>query len=85
MIKFCIGDELKNCTYQHPVFREQQSLPFFDAAHVQEFKGTGLVHTAPAHGLDDFIICMKNGISIVSISRKYIINNFSFEFFTHLL
>uniref|UniRef100_A0A1B0FCG8 isoleucine--tRNA ligase n=1 Tax=Glossina morsitans morsitans TaxID=37546 RepID=A0A1B0FCG8_GLOMM len=64
------GDELKNCTYQHPVFREQQSLPFFNAAHVQEFKGTGLVHTAPAHGLDDFIICMKNGISIRSIVNE---------------
>uniref|UniRef100_A0A1A9W7X8 isoleucine--tRNA ligase n=1 Tax=Glossina brevipalpis TaxID=37001 RepID=A0A1A9W7X8_9MUSC len=56
------GYELKNCTYQHPVFREQRTLPFFDAAHVQEFKGTGLVHTAPAHGPDDFLICMNNNI-----------------------
>lgn len=26
--------------------------------------GTGLVHTAPAHGVDDYLACKSNGIGI---------------------
>uniref|UniRef100_A0A336LMJ3 isoleucine--tRNA ligase n=2 Tax=Culicoides sonorensis TaxID=179676 RepID=A0A336LMJ3_CULSO len=55
------GTELENCTYQHPV-TQSDSLPFLAADHVQDTKGTGLVHTAPAHGLEDYLICLSHKI-----------------------
>lgn len=55
------GNSLKSCKYQHPITLEND-LPFLPASHVQESKGTGLVHTAPAHGQEDFLICLENGI-----------------------
>jgi isoleucyl-tRNA synthetase len=32
--------------------------------HVTTETGTGCVHTAPAHGLDDHLVCKKNNIRI---------------------
>lgn len=29
-------------------------------------KGTGLVHTAPGHGHDDFVIAINNGLKVVN-------------------
>ncbi|XP_034102241.1 isoleucine--tRNA ligase, mitochondrial [Drosophila albomicans] len=58
------GSDLSNCSYQHPIDKSQTALPFFDAAHVQDSKGTGLVHTAPAHGPDDFLISLANKLSV---------------------
>ena len=34
------------------------------ASHVAEGSGTSLVHTAPAHGHDDFAIGQKNNLSL---------------------
>lgn len=59
-----LGRELEDCTYFHP-FTEQKC-PFLAANHVTIDKGTGLVHTAPAHGPEDFLVALKNKISIVS-------------------
>ncbi|KAM8709739.1 hypothetical protein ACLKA7_016532 [Drosophila subpalustris] len=58
------GSVLGKCSYQHPIDRTQADLPFFDASHVQDSKGTGLVHTAPAHGPDDFLISLTNKLPI---------------------
>lgn len=62
-----LGSTLLGCSYQHPLYPGQSSLPFFDAAHVQDSKGTGLVHTAPAHGPDDFLICLAKNLPVVSM------------------
>ena len=35
--------------------------------HVTNEKGTGLVHCAPAHGVEDFQVALKNNISVVCI------------------
>ena len=32
-------------------------------------KGTGFVHTAPAHGQDDFLVALKHQMPIVKIQR----------------
>ncbi|XP_067644462.1 isoleucine--tRNA ligase, mitochondrial isoform X1 [Eurosta solidaginis] len=61
------GTELSNCTYQHPFNEDQRSLPFYNAAHVQETKGTGLVHTAPAHGPEDFLIGLENKLPVICL------------------
>ncbi|CRK90249.1 CLUMA_CG003960, isoform A [Clunio marinus] len=51
--------------YQHPI-NEKEILPFFDGSHVQADKGTGLVHTAPSHGPDDFLVFLNKKIPLKS-------------------
>uniref|UniRef100_A0A6P4F0K2 isoleucine--tRNA ligase n=1 Tax=Drosophila rhopaloa TaxID=1041015 RepID=A0A6P4F0K2_DRORH len=58
------GNSLSNFTYKHPIDKEQSNLPFFDASHVQDSKGTGLVHTAPAHGPEDFLVSLTKKIPV---------------------
>ncbi|XP_017476713.1 PREDICTED: isoleucine--tRNA ligase, mitochondrial isoform X1 [Rhagoletis zephyria] len=58
------GTELSSCTYQHLFFGEQKNLPFFAAEHVQDSKGTGFVHTAPAHGFEDFLIGLEKKLPV---------------------
>ncbi|XP_064548348.1 isoleucine--tRNA ligase, mitochondrial [Drosophila montana] len=58
------GSALSDCSYQHPIDKTQTKLPFFDATHVQDNKGTGLVHTAPAHGPDDFLISLAQKLPV---------------------
>ncbi|XP_075985565.1 isoleucyl-tRNA synthetase, mitochondrial [Anticarsia gemmatalis] len=56
------GDQLKGTTYKNKLVSE--TLPFLDGDHVTEGKGTGLVHTAPAHGPEDFLIALKNNMTV---------------------
>ena len=58
------GSALNGMTYRHPL-TEQES-PLLPALHVTSDKGTGLVHTAPAHGIEDFHVAMKHQLSVVS-------------------
>lgn len=57
------ASELKNLKYHHPIDR-QEVLPFLDGSHVQNDKGTGLVHTAPSHGPDDFLVFLNKKIPL---------------------
>ena len=61
------GAGLKGARYSHPFSEEE--LPFLPGSHVTAGKGTGLVHTAPAHGHDDFQIALKFKLSVVSTSN----------------
>jgi isoleucyl-tRNA synthetase len=38
--------------------------PIVDADYVTEDSGTGIVHTAPAHGVDDFRTCERHGVAL---------------------
>ncbi len=49
----CLGTELSGCEYVHPL-DPGTSRPCLHGDHVVMTSGTGLVHTAPAHGQDDF-------------------------------
>lgn len=42
-----------------------QELPFLEGDHVTADVGTGLVHTAPAHGQEDFQKGMQYGLPVV--------------------
>lgn len=59
------GSELLDCRYAHPIDVSETALPFWAAAHVQAAKGTGLVHTAPAHGPDDFLAGLERNVKLV--------------------
>lgn len=51
------GEELEYMTAQHP-FLDRQSLVIV-GDHVTIESGTGCVHTAPGHGVDDYNVCRK--------------------------
>ncbi|XP_055956965.1 isoleucine--tRNA ligase, mitochondrial [Patella vulgata] len=56
------GKDLKGIMYKQPL--TNQNLSFISADHVTSGKGTGLVHTAPAHGHDDFQIAVKHKLPV---------------------
>ncbi|MES2207409.1 MAG: isoleucine--tRNA ligase [Pseudomonadota bacterium] len=47
---------------QHPF--QNRKVPIIHGAHVTTEAGTGLVHTAPAHGVDDFNVAKLEGVSL---------------------
>ncbi|KAL4238912.1 Isoleucine--tRNA ligase [Mactra antiquata] len=59
------GSEFKDTKYAHPLTNE--NLSFLPASHVTKGKGTGLVHTAPAHGHDDFQLAKQYNITVKSL------------------
>ncbi|XP_054273116.1 isoleucine--tRNA ligase, mitochondrial [Macrosteles quadrilineatus] len=60
------GNVLPTLQYDHPVY-DGKTLPFLASEHVTASKGTGLVHTAPAHGPDDFKLAVKYNLSITCL------------------
>ncbi|WP_158781882.1 isoleucine--tRNA ligase [Pantoea sp. BAV 3049] len=58
------GAALELMPFQHP-FLELTS-PVILGEHVTLEAGTGAVHTAPAHGPDDYVICQKYGIEVAN-------------------
>ena len=61
---YLAGVNLSGLTYQHPLKLDSVQ-PLLGANFVSTDKGTGLVHIAPAHGPEDFLLGLKNNISIV--------------------
>lgn len=57
------GSELKDIVLKHP-FLERDSV-LIHGDHVTSEDGTGCVHTAPAHGLEDYFACKANNIATV--------------------
>lgn len=57
----CKGRDLKNLSLNHPL--DARSVKIICSKHVTLEAGTGLVHTAPAHGLDDYFIGQQYGLS----------------------
>jgi isoleucyl-tRNA synthetase len=57
------GYELEGMTYKHPLY--DRVSPIVLGHHVSTEGGTGLVHIAPGHGEDDFIIGQNYGLDIL--------------------
>ena len=55
------GSELVGCTYIHPIYENEHG-SILTGSHVTLETGTGAVHTAPGHGVDDYKVCQANGI-----------------------
>lgn len=64
------GDALEQCQYVHPLTNEH-NLPFLPANYVLADKGTGLVHTAPPHGFDDYLTSLKHKIPMKGMLDNY--------------
>ena len=63
------GNKLSDINLIHP-FLDRKSI-LLHADHVTTETGTGCVHTAPAHGMDDYLICKKYNIDTIhSLNNK---------------
>ncbi len=59
------GAELEYCTYQHPLY-DRVSPIIIGGDYITTESGTGLVHTAPGHGQEDYISGQKYGLAILA-------------------
>ncbi|WP_454995584.1 isoleucine--tRNA ligase [Bulleidia extructa] len=67
------GCELEGVTYHHVVL--EKDCPCLLGNHVTDEDGTGVVHTAGGHGLDDYLVCQKYGIApICSVDARGYMN-----------
>ena len=60
ILKTFTGKEIEGVTYHHVVLDKE--CPCLLGTHVTDEDGTGIVHTAGGHGMDDYLVCMKNGM-----------------------
>jgi isoleucyl-tRNA synthetase len=60
-----VGKTLEHTTYQHPLF-DRQSEIVIGGDYVTTDAGTGLVHTAPGHGQDDYLVGQRYGLPILA-------------------
>ena len=58
----CKGSQLEGIMFSHPFI--EKSVPIICGEHVTTEAGTGLVHTAPAHGIDDYVVGSKYNLPI---------------------
>ncbi len=72
IIKNFKGADFKNTLCSHPFNKLgfNYDVPMYDAGFVNLEQGTGIVHCAPSHGVDDFNLCLKN-----KIESKYTVDN----------
>ena len=72
------GTELLGHKYINPASKDSVQHPVLSGDHVTTSAGSGLVHTAPAHGGDDYFVGKEHGLSVVSSVNsegKYIKQN----------
>ncbi|WP_342807223.1 isoleucine--tRNA ligase [Alteromonas sp. M12] len=61
---YCHGDALENQHIWHPFY--DFTVPIILGDHVTTESGTGCVHTAPGHGVDDFNVGAKYGLEVAN-------------------
>ncbi len=64
VLKTIKGQDLEYVKAKHPLYDRESLVILGD--HVTLDSGTGLVHTAPGHGADDFIAGMKYNLPVLS-------------------
>ncbi len=58
------GTELEGVVFRHPIFDRESPVVFADYVTLTE--GTGIVHTAPGHGREDFMTGQQYGLGVLS-------------------
>lgn len=64
ILKRMKGKELEGIKLKHPFYDKEVAVILGD--HVTTDSGTGFVHTAPAHGVEDFQVCKQYHIEILN-------------------
>ncbi len=61
------GDKLGGLNFKHPLYDVHEGYKRFSPVYVADYvsaqDGTGIVHSAPAYGVDDFNSCVANGMA----------------------
>ena len=57
-----LGKELELLKFEHPFY--DRHVPIILGEHATDDAGTGLVHTAPAHGMDDYLVGLKYNLDL---------------------
>jgi isoleucyl-tRNA synthetase len=60
-----MGRLLEHCTYRNPLF-DRISEIIIGGDYITTEAGTGLVHTAPGHGQEDYLVGQRYGLPILS-------------------
>eukprot|EP00747_Dinoflagellata_sp_TGD_P030704 gnl/TRDRNA2_/TRDRNA2_134807_c0_seq1.p1 gnl/TRDRNA2_/TRDRNA2_134807_c0~~gnl/TRDRNA2_/TRDRNA2_134807_c0_seq1.p1 ORF type:complete len:1125 (+),score=210.26 gnl/TRDRNA2_/TRDRNA2_134807_c0_seq1:64-3438(+) len=59
------GHEIEGCSYRHPLY-DRVSKVVAGGDYITTESGTGLVHTAPGHGVEDYMTGQKYGLELLS-------------------
>ncbi len=66
VIATTLGERLGGLNFKHPLHDVHEGYrrlsPIYLADYVSEGDGTGMVHSSPAYGVDDFNSCVANGL-----------------------
>lgn len=64
LVPSILGSELRDHTTYRPLFPQPgvEDQPIIAAEFVTADSGSGLVHCAPGHGMDDYEVCLAHGI-----------------------
>lgn len=61
------GEALRDLSFRHPLYDVDAGYrrlsPLYLADYVSDSDGTGIVHSAPAYGVDDFNSCVSHGLA----------------------
>ena len=60
----CKGADLEGMVLKHPFYI--RDIPVILGEHVTAEGGTGAVHTAAAHGADDYVVAKKYGLEVIN-------------------
>ncbi len=67
VVASCLGAALESIRFRHPLSSADAGYdrlsPIYLADYVTQDSGTGIVHSAPAYGVDDFITCKAHGLA----------------------
>ncbi len=65
VIATCVGQALDLIRFRHPFY--DRFSPVYLGDYVTLDSGTGLVHSSPAYGVEDFLSCKRNGMQDTDI------------------
>jgi isoleucyl-tRNA synthetase len=63
-VKEINGHSLSGCNYVSPLGHLSNLCPLLPGDHVTMEMGTGLVHTAPSHGQEDYLVGIQHGLDL---------------------
>jgi isoleucyl-tRNA synthetase len=67
VVATCVGEKLGLINFKHPLAHVHagydRASPVYLADYATADDGTGIVHSAPAYGVEDFNSCIKNGMT----------------------
>lgn len=75
----CKGSKLEGIRLQHPFYK--RTVPIILGEHVTTEAGTGAVHTAPDHGVEDFAVGTAYGIGTLNLVDEHGVFNDQTELF----